>query len=380
MRVLYVITQSSWGGAQKYVYFLASHLAEIKGTEVIVAGGKESEGELAKQLARDHIKFTAVKNLVRSINPIKDLMAVWELKKLIETERPDVIHLNSSKAGAVGSLAARLSRHRAKVVYTVHGWVFNENINPAAKLAYYLIEKSTSGLKDIFICISDADRRAGLAKKIAPAEKIIRIYNGIDLPADYFLSKPAARKKLSITDEDEKSITIGCIANFYPTKGLNFLIDAVKIIILNNRLPLRAVIIGDGELKTQLEKQISDIGLGDKVILAGAIPSADKYLKAFDIAVMPSVKEGVPYFLLEALSAGVPIIATKVGGIPEIIADNATGLLCNPQNARELADKIMLLAENRDLRSRFGQAGLERVKRDFNEDKMMRETLAAYGD
>ncbi|MFA5124405.1 MAG: glycosyltransferase family 4 protein [Patescibacteria group bacterium] len=380
MKVLFVITQSSWGGAQKYVYTFALNLAKKNDTEVIIAGGEESIGELTAKLQEKGLKFVPLKKLMRKVSLLNDLLAVKEIKTLIEQERPDIIHLNSSKAGAVGSLAARLSRHRAKVVYTVHGWVFNESLNPLVKLFYFLIEKSFAGFKDCFICLSDFDRQAGLTAKIAPAEKLITIHNGLDLPADYFLDQETALNELLDTKpaDENRPLIIGTIANFYPAKGLNYLIDTVSLLPADD---YKLIIIGEGGLRNELERQIKKLklenNLENNIILAGNKQEAARYLKAFDLAVMSSVKEGLPYFILEAMSAGLPVIATKVGGIPETIDDGVTGYLVDPRSPGLLAEKIKLLAD-KELRKRFGEAGLSKVKKEFGLSQMIEKTLKAY--
>ncbi|MFA6227906.1 MAG: glycosyltransferase family 4 protein [Patescibacteria group bacterium] len=380
MKALFIITQSSWGGAQKYVHTFAVNLAKNNNIAVTVAGGEESVGELTARLQEENIKFLPLKRLVRRISLINDLLAVKEIKTLIEQERPDVVHLNSSKAGAVGSLAAKLARHRAKVVYTVHGWVFNESLNPLTKLFYFLIEKSFAGFKDYFICLSDFDRQAGLKAKIAPAEKLIIVRNGIDLPADYFLAKEGALGELLKTDDsatvtkNNDKLIIGTIANFYPAKGLNYLIDAVSLLPVAD---YKLIIIGEGELRKELEQQIKRLKLEANIILAGNKKEAARYLKAFDLAVMSSTKEGLPYFILEAMSAGLPVIAAKVGGIPEIIDNGVTGYLIEPRSPERLAEKIKLLADEK-LRKQFGEAGLIKVKKEFNLREMIEKTIEAY--
>jgi len=378
MRILYIITQSSWGGAQKYVFTLASALAKNPELEVTVAGGQESIGELRDKLAALKIDFIPLKNLVREISFFTDCKAVWEIKKLIEEKKPDIVHLNSTKAGVVGSLAARLSRHRAKVIYTVHGWVFNEDLKPLTKSIYFWIEKITAGCKDRFICISNFDRQIGLKKKITTPSKMSVIYNGVEVESLNFLSKEEAVKKLLNDYTLDDKIIIGAIANFYPNKGLNYLIEAVNLLITSYQLPVTLIIIGDGKLRQELTKQISELNLGKNVMLAGQIKNAASYLKAMDIAVISSLKEGTPYFILEAMAAGLPIVATNVGGIPEMIDDGKTGFLVPPKDAMILAHKLKLLIQDQNLCRQMGQAGLNKVKKDFSQEKMLSETLAAY--
>lgn len=383
MRILYVITQGERGGAQLYVKTLAQ-AGKAENQEVFAAIGEDSGSYLQRELEASGIKITNLKRLKRNISLLNDWLAVFELAGLYRQIKPDAIHLNSAKAGVIGSIAfwlMKLDRKtgvgNCRLIYTAHGWTFNEPLPWLKKCLYKILEKATAGQKNKIICVSEYDRWVALGEKIAPAEKLIAIHNGLDAAAMNFLSRDEARKKLLGRPAAEQEIIIGTIANFYPTKGLNYLIEALKI-LTQNALPFRAVIIGEGNLRFELEKQINGSGLQDRIILAGALPQAAQYLKAFDLAVLPSVKEGLPYFLLEAMAAGLPIVATKVGGIPEIIADSENGLLVEAKNPKALAEKIKLLAENESLRIKFAEKGLDRIKAEFSQSKMIKDTLALY--
>jgi len=373
-KILSIITQSSWGGAQKYVYTLAQNLSQSQEWEIVVAGGQESLGELVEKLNQDNIRFVALINLVREISPLKDLKAILEIKKLIEIERPDIIHLNSSKAGAVGSLAARLAKHQAKVIYTVHGWVFKEKLNFFTKIIYWLIEKSTAGFKDLFILISESDRQAG--RSIIGNKKTAVIYNGIDADRINFLDPKTARQEL-IGELPTNQVLIGAIANFFPNKGLKYLIEAAKI-LKNDGLNFKIIIIGDGAIRNELERQIKNYGLTADVLLVGAKVNAAAYLKAFDIYVISSLKEGLPFSLLEAMAAGLPIITTDVGGIKEIITDQKNGLLIKPAKPQELAEKIKYLLNNRELADQLARQAQIDVKEKFSLQAMLEKTWSEY--
>lgn len=381
MKILYVITQGEQGGAQRYVKTLAVESLAVK-HQVFVAIGESTDSFLQRELTAKGLETFALAKLKRNISPINDLLAIFELAKLLRTVQPDIIHLNSTKAGIVGTLASVIydfKKHKHRLIYTAHGWVFNEDMNLVKKWLYKLLEKITAGRKDKIICVSDYDRWTALGEKIAPADKLVAIHNGIKAEEINFLTKDEARKKLfPKTSPKATEIIIGAIANFYPTKGLAYLIQAVKILVYDYKLPIKAVIIGDGNLRPQLEELIKQSQLENQLILAGQIKNASAYLKACDIAVMSSVKEGLPYFLLEAMTASLPCVATKAGGMPEVIKDNETGLLAETKNPSDLADKIRLLAEDIDLRIRFGQAGLARAKKEFSQEAMIKSTLALY--
>ena len=348
-KILYIITQSELGGAQSYVFDLAKNLKEEY--EISVAFGLSrnqrgepgDDGELAKSLKGEGIAGFILPHLKRSISPINDLLAFFEIKRLIKKLKPDIIHLNSSKISILGSLAARsLNPGKSRIIYTAHGWVFNEPM-PGIKKAFYLwAEKFTARFKDKIICVSEFDRQIALREKVAPAEKLITIYNGIG-PIN-FLPRDEARKKLNLRPD---SLVIGSIGNLYQTKGYEYFIEAAfSLISKNPQLPLQFVVIGEGGERKNLEALINKRHLEKQFILTGRIPDAAQLLKAFDVYLCSSVKEGLSYTLIEASLAGLPLVATNVGGNPEIIEDISKHRLVEPKNKNSLADSIVSCLNN----------------------------------
>lgn len=381
-KILYVITQGEWGGAQRYIYDLATS-AKASGYEAVVAFGHDSANNnaLGGKLSDQGIATVTLKHLVRPISPINDLAAIFELAKLYRRLKPDVIHLNSSKAGIIGSLASLLSRHMPhaishKLIYTAHGWVFNEPLNPLVKKIYFGLEKLTAAFKSKIICVAESDKKLAIEKNITTENKLITIHNGMDIDEGNLLANATAKKELSLP---ENTIIIGTIANFYDTKGLKYFIEAINLLKTSQTgLPLLAVIIGDGELRPQLENLIANYNLKNHFWLLGQKDNAAQYLKAFDIYICSSVKEGFPYSILEAMAAGRPIISTDVGGIPEIIQDQTNGLLIGPHDASALASQIKLLMNDASLMTRLGQQAQIDVEQKFSLSQMLEKTFNQY--
>lgn len=395
LKILYIITHSEWGGAQKYVFDLAFALNNNPNYQVAVAAGEDKNGELIKHLLKVKIKTYYLKYLKRQVNFYNDWFAFWSLIKLFRRFHPDIVHLNSSKTGSLGALAAALynfsiflckfQRSSAiKVIYTVHGLILNEPLPWSKKYFYWLAEKVSGLFKNHIICVSKFDKQSILKHKIAPANKISVIHNGIDLKNIYFLPKAEAREKLyhnllnpqTTIEQWNNGVIIGCIANFYPTKGLPYLLEAareVKSIDKN----IKFIIIGDGPQKEKLEKIIKDYQLSDTVFLTGRLVNANKYLKAFDIFAFPSLKEGLAYSLIDASAAGRPIITTNVGGNPEIIKHNKTGILVPPANFSALAENVLTLIRNERQRQILGKNAQQNVDK-FTLSKMIDLTTTLY--
>ena len=389
-KILYLVTQSDFGGAQKYVYDLATNIS--KNYAILVAGGEQGDqGELAKKLTAAGVRYCQLSHLKRAISPWHDFLAFWQIVKLIKKEKPDIIHLNSSKISILGSLAVVFIRifaisrlappaggSQISIIYTVHGWVFSENLSPGKKYFYKILEKSTAKFKDKIICLSEFEKQNTIKNKIAPAEKISVVYNGI-APID-FLPRLEARKKLSeftntvISDE---TILIGSIGNLYKNKGYNYLIDSFDKPLVA-RYPLLVTIIGSGSEQNDLQLRIKNYGLQNKIILTGAVPNAARFLSAFDIYVCSSIKEGLPYSILEAMQAGLPIASTNVGAIPEVITDGDSGLLVEPKDSKALADKIKYLIDNSDVAKRLGEQAKKDVREKFSLEQMIKQTEEIY--
>ncbi len=371
--ILYLITQSELGGASTYVFDLNKKLKND--FNIIVGFGEQGEkGELAKKLKDEKIEYYIIPHLKRSISPINDLIALFEIKKLIKKIRPDTIHLNSSKISILGSLAAKLivKSQKSKVVYTAHGWVFNEPLPVWKKSFYEIAERLTAKFKDKIICVSEFDRQTALKKKIAPEKKLITIHNGIQ--KINFLNKEEARKKLNL---DTSKFTIGTIGNFYKTKGYEYLVEAITL--LNNQgLDFQVAIIGKaGPEKEAIKSLIKQCGLQNKITIF-SLDTAAEYLKAFDIYVCSSVKEGLSYTIIEAMQAGLPIIATKVGGNPELIKNNENGLIIESKNPNQIAEAIIKLINNVNLSEKLGNKSKEIAEAEFTLEKMIEKTRKIY--
>lgn len=367
-KILYFITQSEFGGAQRYVFDLANNLKpDFK--IAVAMGEQEKDEKLAKILTENNIEYFIIPSLKRNISLINDTLALIEIIKLIKNYQPDIIHLNSSKISILGSISSLFAK--TKTIYTVHGWVFNEPLPIWLKYFYLYAEKITAKLKNKIICVSEYDEKMALKYKIAPAEKLVTIHNGL-APIDFF-TKEQARKILHLNDAD---LIIGSIGNLYKTKGFESLIKTANII--KNKISVKFLIIGDGSERKNLERLIKKYNLENNFILAGEINEAAKLLKAFDIYICSSVKEGLPYSILEAMQAELPIITTNVGGIPEIIENNKNGLLIKPAEALDIANALQKLTNDKNLAIYLGKNAEQKVKQEFSLEKMVEATKKTY--
>lgn len=348
MKILHIITQGERGGAQAHVRDVVIGLQQRGHQAYVATGAQESSedawlfNELKSSGFQSH-QLRIIKSLGRAVRLWKDFKAGLETWKLVRTIRPDVVHLHSSKAGSVCAVAAKLAG--AKVVYTVHGFVFTEPMGKLNRCFYILSEFISRFFRNYTITVSKFDYDVGRHMHIIPKRKGGVIYNGInEKNATNLFEKHDAReviyRKMGIALPQTVRM-IGLIANLYSAKGVTHLIHAAYLARrykgLDNTI---FVVIGEGELRAELESQIKELDLETVFFLVGAIPDAYRYVKAFDLFVMPSVKEGFPYALLETMLAKVPFVATRVGGIPEI-EQYAAAPLVPAGSAKFLTEKIV---------------------------------------
>jgi len=362
-KILYVITKSNWGGAQKYVFDLATSLSKDQFDITVAVGG---EGILKEKLEAGGVRVTKIHNLERNISIFKEFSVFLELFRLYKKEKPNIIHLNSSKIGGLGSLAGRLVGIE-KIIFTVHGWAFNEKRNPLARLIIWGISWLTAILCTDLIVLSEKERKQTRHFPLVQSKKIHLIANGLK-PLES-LTKEKAREKLGLKKEEAY---VGTISELHKNKGLDILIKTVPA------LSAEIVIIGSGEEETNLKNLAQKLGVSEKIHFLGTVQDAGKYLSAFDVFALTSRKEGFPYVLLEAGYAGVPIVASNIGGIPEILKDEETGLLSEPENVKDVSVKIEKLLHNKNYAERLGKNAKTYVEQNFSFEKTLKLTRQVY--
>lgn len=378
-KILYLITKSNWGGAQRYVYDLATNIPHSDYNVIVAVGGN---GILAEKLRQNNIKTISINGLQRNINILEDIKVFFVLYKLFKNEKPNIVHLNSSKIGGLGALAARVARV-PRIVFTAHGWAFNEARNVWQMLFIKLLSWFTVFLCHKVITVSEYDGKQGRAMPFV-GKKITVIHNGIS-KID-FKDKSYARNELFKELEsptsvlDKKTIWIGTIAELHKNKGLEYAIKALSLIKQSggNNNSFIFTIIGEGEEKENLQKLIKKDGIEENVFMAGYKKNAPSLLSAFDVFLLTSTKEGLPYVLLEAGLSKTPVIASDVGGVPEIIDDMETGILVRTKNSDEVAKAIVYFMKNKKKISEFGQKLYNKITKEFSTSKMIQKTTQTY--
>ena len=370
-KILFVITKSNWGGAQRYVYDLATSLAK-KDFEVKVALG--GRGPLKDKLDVVGVEVITIPHLVRNVNVFNELKVFFDLVKIFNREKPDVVHLNSSKVGGLGSLAGRLARV-PKIIFTAHGWAFNEDRSIISKLIIRILAWMTMVLSHNMIAVSKAIKKQ-VENWLFVSGKIKVVYNAVQ---DIGFRNRIESREILLGDEKKEGIWVGTIAELHKNKGLKYAIEAMALILKDPlEQDLNLIIIGEGDERKDLEKLIKEKKLENNIFLVGARDEAVTLLKALDVFILPSITEALGYTLLEAGQAGLPAIGSTVGGIPEIIEDGVTGILVRPRDPKDLAKAIRFTVDNKEEVKILATALHKKVKKDFALEKMIGETIKVY--
>jgi glycosyltransferase involved in cell wall biosynthesis len=387
-KVLILITKSNWGGAQRHVYDVATKLPKDQYVVEVMAGGN---GPLITKLQEAGITADGNLPVGRDVNVIQDIAAFFKLWSLIRAKKPDVLHVHSSKIGGLGALAGRLAGVK-HIIFTAHGWAFNEDRKLASKILIGLSYWVICILSHRVMAVSEA-----MARQVRDwpftSKKFVVVYNGIERSVQF--SQANARHvltglfptvKAAMGDMADKHVFwVGTVAELHHIKGHIYAIRAVREFITwaSSKYPDKKIIytiFGEGEERPHLEALIKEYGLENNVFLVGHTPDIVQYVQAFDVFMLASLSEGLAYVLLEAGLGHAPVIATGVGGIPEVVEDMHSGILVQPKKAQELAHALSFMMDHPAERKIYGNTLKDRVLQKFSLDKMMKEVMSVYED
>lgn len=361
MRKKIVHIAQSPGGVLEYIYMFLKEISKYNEYENILIVSEEyrSQEDRLKQYASEIYYLP----MIREIQLKSDISCVFKINKLLKRLEPDMVYLHSSKAGALGRIAL-LFNLKTKIIYNAHGWYFTAKISEKKKRIFALIEKILSIKTNMIINISQNEYDAAIKYKIANKKKMCIIENGIDLERFENLNqyREEYRNNFNIKDDD---IVIGVVARLSEQKDPITTIKAFKIIkekYENSKL----MYIGDGELKEEIIKFAEDNNIQKDIIITGWVNNTERYLSAVDIAVLPSKWEGFGLAIVEYMAAEKPIVATRVGGIQDIIKCDENGVLINAESEQELADSIERYILNKQYKNEVIRKNKKCVKEKYS--------------
>lgn len=360
MKILYFITRSdTLGGAHIHVADMAQWM-RMHGHEAIVAVG--GEGPYCDHLTKKNVPYINCRFLVRPINPAKDIIACYEMRRIIRQQRPDLVSLHSAKAGLVGRLAK--VGIGVPTIFTAHGWSFIEGVSARRAALYKALEKLAAPFANRIITVSEHDREWAIKANLSSEQKVITIHNG--MPDISHSSRPGLTdgyvRIIMVARLDEPKDHSTLFAALSKLKEYNWILD----------------LVGDGPKEHLLGEQADKLGLSRRVNFLGLRNDVEKLLTHANFFVLSTKSEGFPRSILEAMRAGLPVIASDVGGVSEAVIDGETGYLVPRENTAVITNRLIRLLEDSEERIRMGNAGRSRFEERFLFERMAEQTFNVY--
>ncbi|HEX8948309.1 MAG TPA: glycosyltransferase family 4 protein [Dissulfurispiraceae bacterium] len=392
-KILRIIARLNIGGPAIHVILLSSGLAQ-KGYETLLITGQEGphEGNMLDLAAAKGVAPVVIPEMGRELSSGGDLAAFLKIFRLVRDARPEIIHTHTAKAGTLGRLAAfsynvlqrlQFKRSRVIILHTFHGHVLKGYFGGLKTRIFILIEKILACFTDRIITLSEGLKEELAGMGIASREKIEVVPLGLEL--ERFVKsdtrKGAFKKSLGLPED---CLVVGLVGRLVPIKGHKFFLEAARSVIdarcgRSGAQPVRFVVVGDGELRAELEEYAHKLGISGQVIFTGFRSDLPEIYADTDIVVLSSLNEGTPVSLIEAMASGKPVVATRVGGVPDLVADGTAGILVPAGDSGALADAVAKLIEHPELRVRMGEEGRNAVFPKYDIGNLVSRLDLLYG-
>jgi glycosyltransferase involved in cell wall biosynthesis len=377
---LRVIARLNMGGPALHVAYLSAGLAE-RGYETTLVAGTLARGEesMARVAEERGVQVVVVPDLSREIAPLHDLRAARELARLIRDLRPQILHTHTAKAGAVGRLAASLARDARPpiVVHTFHGHVLRGYFGPVRSRLFRLLERRLARSTTALVAVSPEVRDDLVSLGVAPREKFRVIRLGIELDRRVTAGENGRAELRRMMGIPQERFMVGWVGRMTAVKRMDDVLSAFQ------RLDAQGVdaclcLVGDGPDRADAERKAHRLGIMRRCLFLGYQNDVAPFFAAFDVFLLPSGNEGTPVTTIEALAGGRPVVATRVGGVPDVVREGEDGFLVEPGAVDELADRLARLAADPQLRERMGQAGRARVLERYSVQRLLSEMDSLY--
>jgi glycosyltransferase involved in cell wall biosynthesis len=373
--IVHIITKLELGGAQQNTLFTVEHLNREHFQPYLITN---DEGILVSEAMRLRgVTTFLLPELIREINPLMDIRALLKirgiLKSLKKRDAAMIVHTHSSKAGILGRWGARLAGADV-VIHTIHGFGFNEHQPSPIRAFIMLLEKLTAMITDKLIAVSKANIQKGVENGIFPVQKAVLIRSGIEVEEfrGVKIDKREKKKELGVEPTLPLVTMIGCLK---PQKAPLDYVEVAHLVLKEKNTYF--ILVGDGILRERVEKRVAALGLGKRFRLLGWRRDIPEILAATDVFCLTSLWEGLPRVLPQAMSIGVPIVATKVDGTPEAVTDGVNGFLLEPHDVKGMAEKIVYFLDHPEKAIDMGDRGKETVE-EFDIWKMLSEQEELY--
>jgi glycosyltransferase involved in cell wall biosynthesis len=380
IKVLRVIARLNMGGPALHVAYLTAGLQD-RGYETLLVAGEVGLGEESMEYVADElgVTVTPLAHLHREISPVRDLLATFRLARLMREYRPHILHTHTAKAGAVGRLAALLAG-RARppiVVHTFHGHVLRGYFGHFWTAVFRLLERLLAHVTNALVAVSPEVRDELVAYGVAPVSKFAVIRLGIQLEERLAADGGARAETRRVMGVADGEFLVGWIGRMTGVKRTGDVLHAFRL-LRERGVDARLCMVGDGPDRQRVEAQAAELGVVRDCLFPGYQEEVGQFFSAFDVFVLTSGNEGTPVTAIEALAAGCPVVATRVGGVPDVVRDGEDGFLVEPEAMEELARRLERLAGDPELRARLGAAGRARVLPRYSVDRLIDDVDRLY--
>lgn len=360
MKIAFIITRSDdIGGAQIHVRDLSTALRAAGHDAVVLAG---TNGVLADELKARGIPYYRLEHLARAVGPLQDIRCFSELRETLRRIQPDIISTHSTKAGFIGRIAGRTLG--IPTLFTAHGWGFTEGRPPLQALAFWAVERATAAWSARIITVCESDRAAAVRSHLTSSERLVTIHNAMPDVEETLRAKPG-----------NSPVRLVMVARLSYWKDQPTLLHALAGL---KHLDWELELIGEGPLRGQLEELTQSLGLTPRVTFPGFCRDVPERLAKAQAFLLVSKWEGFPRSILEAMRAGLPVVASDVGGVKESVVDGTTGFVIPPGDTARLRDRLNELITCPELRIRMGEAGRRSYEEKFTFDRLVERTTTVY--
>jgi len=374
LRIAHIITRLDLGGSAENTLLTAAAFGPPRFESWVIHGPSQAGVAAAMPRGTAAVPLVEVPSLRRNVGPLRDTRALIALYGILRRGRFDIVHTHTSKAGFLGRLAARLARV-PRILHTPHGHIFHGYFGPATTRIFILLERWAARFTDRIITLTDAEAAQHVALGVGRPGQFVTIPSGVDLAHTRAAAArgPVIRRALGL---EADTPLIGAASRLAPVKGLTYLVDAMPEIL--RRCPgAHLALAGDGEEGAALKAQAAARGVAPRIHFLGFQDDVDAVIAALDVFVLPSLNEGMGRVLVTAMALGVPVAATRVGGVPDVVEDGRQGLLVPPADPAALAVAVAALLEDRPRAAAMGAAGRARAHR-FSLEVMLERLEALY--
>ena len=380
VKVLRVIARLNVGGPALHVAYLTAGLAE-RGFDTILVAGTLARGEASMQSVAERrgVRIETIDELHREIAPLRDARAVMRLARLIRRERPAILHTHTAKAGAVGRIAALLAGKARPpiIVHTFHGHVLRGYFGPVKTFGFRLLERLLARMTTQLIAVSPEVRDDLVQLGVAPESKFAVVRLGIELDERVANDDAGRQETRRVLGIPEQAFVVGWFGRMTEVKRTPDVVRAFRGLV-DAGVDGRLLLVGDGPERDGLERFAHELGVMRRCLFLGYQEEVGRYYDAVDALVLPSANEGTPVSVIESLAAARPVVATRVGGTPDVVRDGLDGFLVELGDVESIAERLTDLAADPSRRAQMGAAGQQHVRERYAVGRLVADTEQLY--